>query len=29
MPGLVDIHSHLLWGLDDGAATFEESLAML
>jgi protein-tyrosine phosphatase len=27
--GMVDIHSHVLWGLDDGAATREESLAML
>jgi protein-tyrosine phosphatase len=26
---MVDIHSHILWGLDDGAATREESLAML
>src|SRR5215467_4398935 len=26
---MVDIHSHILWGLDDGAETFEESLAML
>ena len=28
-PGFVDIHSHVLYGLDDGAATIEESLAML
>jgi protein-tyrosine phosphatase len=26
---LVDIHSHILWGLDDGAETLEESIAML
>jgi len=26
---MVDIHSHFLWGLDDGAQTQEESLAML
>jgi protein-tyrosine phosphatase len=26
---LVDIHSHVLYGLDDGARTFEESLAMI
>lgn len=26
---MVDIHNHLLWGLDDGASTFDESLAML
>jgi protein-tyrosine phosphatase len=26
---MVDIHSHVLWGLDDGSETFEESLAML
>jgi protein-tyrosine phosphatase len=26
---LVDIHSHILPGIDDGAQTFEESLAML
>jgi protein-tyrosine phosphatase len=25
---MVDIHSHILWGLDDGAKTFEESVAM-
>ena len=28
-PFMVDIHSHVLWGLDDGAETYEESLAML
>jgi protein-tyrosine phosphatase len=27
--GLIDIHSHVLYGLDDGAGTFEESLAMI
>jgi protein-tyrosine phosphatase len=27
--GYVDIHSHVLYGLDDGAATLEESLEML
>lgn len=26
---MVDIHSHVLWGLDDGAETYEESLALL
>ena len=26
---MVDIHSHILWGLDDGAETLEESVAML
>jgi protein-tyrosine phosphatase len=26
---MVDIHSHILWGLDDGAETMEESVAML
>jgi protein-tyrosine phosphatase len=26
---LIDIHSHFLFGMDDGAGTFEESLAML
>src|SRR6266567_2776518 len=26
---MVDIHSHMLWGLDDGAESLEESLAML
>lgn len=26
---LVDIHSHILPGLDDGAQTIDESLAML
>jgi protein-tyrosine phosphatase len=25
---MVDIHSHILWGLDDGAQTFDESIAM-
>jgi protein-tyrosine phosphatase len=26
---MVDVHSHVLWGLDDGAQTLEESTAML
>jgi protein-tyrosine phosphatase len=26
---LVDIHSHVLWGVDDGAQTLEDSLAMV
>jgi protein-tyrosine phosphatase len=26
---VIDIHSHLLWDLDDGPGTFEDSLAML
>jgi protein-tyrosine phosphatase len=26
---MIDIHSHVLWGLDDGAGTQEESAAML
>src|SRR4051812_28312933 len=26
---MVDIHSHVLWGLDDGARTLDDSLAML
>src|SRR4051812_36338517 len=26
---MVDIHSHILWGLDDGADTRETSIAML
>lgn len=26
---MVDIHSHILWGLDDGARTFEDSVAMV
>lgn len=29
MEGFVDIHSHILWGLDDGARDFEMSVAML
>src|SRR5215470_4893491 len=27
--GLIDIHSHVLYGLDDGARTREDSLAMI
>jgi len=26
---MVDIHSHILWGLDDGSESLEESIAML
>ena len=26
---MVDIHSHILWDLDDGSKTLEESLEML
>ncbi len=26
---MVDIHNHILWGLDDGAGTFEQSLEMV
>jgi len=26
---MVDIHSHIVWGLDDGASSIEDSLAML
>lgn len=29
MPSFIDIHSHILYGLDDGARTFDDSLAML
>jgi protein-tyrosine phosphatase len=29
MSGFVDLHSHVLYGLDDGAKTFEDSIAML
>ena len=28
-PYFVDIHSHVLYGLDDGARTFEDSVEML
>jgi N-acetylglucosamine-6-phosphate deacetylase len=28
-PGFVDIHSHVLYGLDDGAKTRDESVEML
>lgn len=28
MAGLVDLHCHLLWGIDDGARTLEDSLEM-
>lgn len=26
---MIDIHSHILWGLDDGAKTFDESVEMV
>jgi len=26
---MVDIHSHILWELDDGSGSMEESIAML
>ena len=26
---MVDIHSHVIWGVDDGARSREESIAML
>ncbi len=29
MKGFVDIHQHLVWGVDDGAKTFEDSIALL
>ena len=27
--GLIDVHSHVVWGVDDGSASMEDSLAML
>ena len=27
--GLIDVHSHVVWGLDDGSASMDDSLAML
>lgn len=29
MSGIVDIHSHILPGIDDGSASVQESIAML
>lgn len=29
LTGLIDVHSHVVWGLDDGPASMEDSLAML
>ena len=29
MPAIVDMHSHVLPGVDDGAETFKQSLNML
>ena len=29
LPGLVDIHNHILPGIDDGAATVEDSIALI
>lgn len=29
MNGFVDIHQHLVWGVDDGAKTIEDSVALL
>ena len=26
---MVDIHSHIIWGVDDGPGTIEESISML
>ena len=26
---MIDIHSHVVWGLDDGATSMEQSLSML
>ena len=26
--GCIDIHNHLLWGIDDGSKSFEETIAL-